>query len=286
VSWSTSVEESVRESGRGVSGYTRVNCPACPDRVGKVDRKRSVSVNLGNGFWRCWRCDARGRLPGDWEDGWEDDEGWEDIESEIEEPSDYTPISDHPKLRPATRFLNRRGVPPELWTQARLGYAREGAHRHRVIMPIWDAGGDWIGWVGRDVTGRRLPPYHTAAGTDRRRVFYNDIALAQTTDVPLLVTEGPIDALRHWPNASAALGKPTPDHVERLRACPRPLIIALDGDAWREGLGIAQSLRIDRPAFALRLPHAEDLDSTDPDLVRAGVRYAVDHGCDVDLTAR
>lgn len=278
---------------RGRSGFARVQCPGCPDRIGKIDYKRSVSVNLENGWWRCWRCDLRGRLPGDWEDEdeWDDGDGWEDVEEEddVEEPSDYLPLagSTSRAVVPAIRFLRKRGVPPEVWGHARLGYARVGDHKHRVIMPIWAPDGRSLGWVGRHVAGG-WPAYYTASGMDRRRLFYNDAALGQGNG-PLLVTEGPLDALRHWPTAIAALGKPTDDHFARLleflRTTDRPVVTALDGDAWEEGLGLAVALRVHSPnAFALRLPHAEDLDTTDPELVRAGVAYALEHRCDVDLT--
>lgn len=285
MSWRDEVNTAVEGETAGRSGYTRVNCPACDDRVGKRDRKSSVSVNLRDGWWRCWRCDWRGRLNGYDDDDIEDDEGWEDVEEvEIERPSEYWELSKPSYFLEAPRkYLRSRDVHENLWTQARLGYAMRGKHSGRIIMPIWGDDGHWLGWVGRHI-GKSTIPYWTAKGMDRRSLFYNNIALGRTTEVPLVVTEGPFDALRHWPDAVAALGKPTEDHIAVLRQCKRPIVIALDGDAWSEGLGVAQILRtFGRKAYALALPPVEDLDSTDPNLVRYGIRYTMENETDADL---
>lgn len=287
MSWRDDIHEAVDGVSRR-TGYTRTNCPACDERVGKTDRKSSVSINLSNGWWRCWRCDWRGRLR-DYDDADIDfddpSDGWEDVaeEREIEKPSEYFPLPGIYLLEAARKYLRSRSIHENLWTQARLGYAMRGTHRNRIIMPIWRYDGHWIGWVGRHI-GRTPINYWTAKGMDRRSVFYNDIALSEVTDTPLIVTEGPMDALRHWPDAVAALGKPTGDHIDRLCACKRPIVIALDGDSWREGLAIAQRLRHkDRRAYAIALPATEDLDSTDPNLVRYGVRRSIERNEDTDL---
>ncbi len=289
MSWRDEINDAIAGATGGHSGYYRVNCPACDERVGKPDYKASVSVNLNNGWWRCWRCDWRGRLEkfDDDDTDWDDD-GWEDVEEEpeieIEKPSEYYELPGTAYvLRPPRQYLQMREVPEVIWKQARLGYAMNGKHRHRIIMPIWRGDGTWVGWVGRHI-GKSPIKYWTAKGMDRRSLFYNDIALGRAGDIPLLVSEGPLDALRHWPDSVSCLGKPTPDHIDRLRKCERPVIMALDGDAWSECYAIAQVLRRrGKQAFALRLPAGEDLDTTDPQLVRSGIRFAMENETDVEL---
>lgn len=280
------VEAAVEGMRGGESGYVRVSCPACPDRVGKIDLKRSVSVNLRRGWYKCWRCDWRGRLPGFDDDFFDEDDGWEDVEIEIEMPSDYHKLPGVAfALLSAREYLAKRNLSPEVIEGAELGYAVKGKSAGRIIMPIHGPDGAWLGWVGRAVRKGMRPVYWTAAGMDRRTTFYNDLALDAPADAPpLIVTEGPFDALRWWPDAVACLGKPTPEHMIRLRACKRRLIIALDGDAWQESIGIARVLRMQgREAYALALPRGEDLDTTDTTLVREGIAYALKNKTDTDL---
>jgi len=285
MSYRFEIAEAVRGLTAGASGHVRVGCPACIDRVGRADRKRSCSVNTRNGWWRCFRCDFRGRLPGfDDADGFEDDsEGWEDVPTEVEEPSDFHALPGMARSLEAPRkYLRERGISFEAVKGAGLGYAIRGKHRGRIIMPIDSPSGTRLGWVGRTILERGRK-YHTAEGMNRRVTFYNDAALS-TGSSPLVVTEGPFDALRHWPTAVACLGKPTPDHIGRLRVLDRPVVIALDGDAWREGLSVARSLRLSGVrAYALALPPCEDLGSTEPEKIAEAVAWAVDHESDTDL---
>ena len=286
------IEAAVEGMRGGESGYVRVTCPACPERVGKIDLKRSVSVNLRRGWYRCWRCDWRGRLPGfdDLDTYGDDDDGWEDIEEiEVEKPSDFHPLPGRAFALAAARdYLDRRKIPRETIEGAGLGYALKGKSAGRIIMPIMGREfGIWLGWVGRGIRPEIRPAYWTASGMDRRRTLYNDLALDGPADgPPLIVTEGPFDALRWWPDAVACLGKPTPEHLIRLGSCGRRMIIALDGDAWRESLGVAKLLRMKgREAYALALPRGEDLDTTDTTLVREGIAFALREKTDADLRA-
>jgi len=276
------IQERIEGESPNSAGYYHIHCPDCQTAR---ERKPKMYVSTHSGWWKCWRCGVTGRLPGDWEEV--DDDGWEDVPEErppIEEPSEYHALpGTHRLLEPARAYLRGRGVPDHVVAEARLGYARKGDHAQRVIMPIPGPDGEWLGWVGAAIRRPHPVPYWTAGNMDRESTFYNDCALARVTEEPLLVTEGPFDALRHWPNAVACLGKPTPSQIKRLRRAQRPLIIALDGDSWREGVGVAESLRVDgRRAYAVVLPRGQDLDDTDPELVRAAVAMAVEHATDID----
>jgi DNA primase len=73
-------------------------------------------------------------------------------------------------------------------------------------------------------------------------VLYNAQALSLETDVPVLVVEGTLDALAHWPDSVALLGKHGKAQVEWLLASRRPVCVVLDGDAWSEGEMLALRL--------------------------------------------
>jgi len=283
-SWSEQIREQV--GGGRAGGYRRVDCPACASKLGKPDRKRSCSVNTGNGWWRCWRCDTRGRLPGDWGDADETDDGWEDVQK-IEEPSDYVALDPSRLDRsavPGAWYLRSRGVSSDVWVPARLGYARTGEHAGRVIFPVWGSRGENLGWVGRSIgdAGRR---YHTASGMDRRSRFYGD-HLIDSAGTPLVVVEGVFDALALWPNAVACLGKPTPAHVGRLSLVNhRPVVVVLDGDAWREGVALAERLRFDGVrAFGVKLPPGSDPASLSRSVLDAAISACTESFMDVEVS--
>ena len=283
MSWRTEVEEAVREEVQGRSdGYHRITCPACMERKGSPDRKRSLSVNLENGWWKCWRCDLRGRLSGS-EDGevWEDDDGWEDVEPEVEAPSDFASLRSSYAAWGAVEYLQRRGVPPTTWEAAGLGYARTGKHGGRIIMPTSPTAGPSAGWVGRAIGRKAWPPYYAAQGL-RREAFY--LGEAPGRGERLYVVEGPMDALALWPHALACLGKPTIAQRNRIATWKGEVVVVLDGDAWRESRARAQSLRVDGvPAYSVLLPCGRDPGDTSPhDIFRAG-DFAQRQRLDVDL---
>ena len=281
--WREQLAESAQGS-LGSGGFSRHNCPACLTRHHKEDTEQCISLNNTNGFFKCWRCGWKGRI------GEHDDHDFEDVDDrpeDLETPSDYIPLAGGSMLtRPARQWLHKRGVIDSAMRGACLGYAYKGEHRGRVIMPIWDSEGTWIGWVGRSIIKGEPRPYHSARGMPRARLFYADQAAtnAPPDPGPLIVTEGPMDALAHWPRAAACLGKPTADQVERLRGITRPGVVALDGDAWREGLALARSLRAaGRLWWSIALPPREDLGSLPHKSVSDAVRYAVENQTDVQL---
>jgi hypothetical protein len=267
--------------------YTRVYCPACPTKVGKVDRSKACSVSNTTGWWLCHRCGYRGRLDG-YDD--QDDLGLADAQPvDLEQPSDYVEVTPAraASLAAAVRFLHSRRVHPSKWSACRIGYARTGIHAGRVVLPLVQED-DWrqVGWVGRLVyKGKPWEhTYHTAGGVKRDRAFWNLDALTAPDPRPLIVTEGPLDALRLFPHAVACLGKPTRDQLATLARCQRPLVFALDADAWQTGYADVLQLRAaGRPAWCLALPTGFDPDTYPPQTLLDAAKYAVAHTTDLDL---
>lgn len=283
--WRAQVAAAAAERSETASGYVRVNCPACIERAGKFDRDRSLSVNMGNGWWLCHRCEYRGRL-----DGFEDIGARFDEDAEppdIEQPSDYQPITRSlaALTRLPHRYLRARGVPATVVREALLGYAMRGDHRGRIIMPVV-AADDWrsVGWVGRDVTGKQRR-YHVSGGIDNRATFYNDDQVGAGEFAPLLVMEGPFDVLAHWPHAVGCMGKPREGHLGRLGQIKhRPVVLLLDGDAWRESLGWAQVLRVGGVrAYTVRLPPRVDAAELPRKVVDQAVAYCLREETDTEL---
>lgn len=247
------------------SGWIRADCPFCVTDAGKEDTTASLGVNADSGWFRCWRCGAEGRLS-----------GFEGVPQEQEEPGERPPLAlprgfvtadrawDAVLADDAVEYLLRRGVGREQAAQIGIGFCFSGFYEKRIVVPIYDAQGELANWAARTWDSAERMRYRYPPGG--RRVLFNGEALAVETDVPVLVVEGVFDAFPYWPNVVACCGKPTEQHIEELKKAHRPIVVTLDGDAWRECEALWMLLLCHgKDARWLRLPAGEDPASVDAD---------------------
>ncbi len=245
----------------------RANCPFCELAVQKTDRKQCLQLHLETGFWKCYRCDTRGKL--------------EELPFDITTTGSVKPKTDEPVkvllpqgfiplwkpegqksllAAPARKYLEGRGIDRETLEFARIGACVRGRFAGRVVVPIYKAG-KLAGYVGRSLSKRADKKYLYTEGFQRAEVLYNEDALYVTTDVPVLVVEGVFDTFPFYPDAVALLGKPSGQQVEMLCNARRPIAIVLDGDAWREAAALAMALRLEgKNAIDVKLPPGVDPD--------------------------
>lgn len=283
----------------------RAVCPFCILRKGTPDKRWSWGHHPESGKWHCFRCGAwgtfgEGRGGKDYKPPKIDDvlppEALLDCERM---PETFALLRDHEAdeddvwgsvtdpFAPVRDFLSRRGVAPETIERVGIGAVLNGCQRQdpsctngdpclscrfrkRVIVPIRDATDDHlIGYVGRLWKNGWLN-YLYPPGMPRGQALFNHAAVHVETSTPLLVVEGVFDALPYWPHAVACLGKPTEDQIESIAQAARPVVMALDGDAWRESRAWAMLLaryKHPHPNFRVgfvKLPPTEDPNSVDP----------------------
>jgi hypothetical protein len=256
-------------AGRRVNGQGKVrgNCPFCETVVGKTDRRQCLAVNMSSGYWKCFRCETWGKL----------DEIPHDIatltkkatETRLEPtnlPKGFIPLWTDDSLtsialEPARKYLYKiRGVPFEIAKSANIGACLTGEFRGRVVIPIYKSGA-LAGYVGRIWRRKGDFTYRYNTGFERAVTIYNEEAIYKKTTKPLIVVEGVFDTYPFWPHGCALLGKTSPQQFDMLCGARRPVCIAFDGDAWREGEALAMALtRYGTPAFSLRLPPTVDPD--------------------------
>lgn len=270
------IAEAVRGRAPGASGWIRFHCPLCEMKLGKTDKKLSGGLNARSFVYRCFKCDASGRLMNP-----PDEYDLADEEEEVEEPNyvdppeGFEPLSSHEGQRSivfaaARKYVQKkRGISAELTAIAGIGACLEGKFGGRVIVPVRDNNkGAWQWFVGRTWADSWRRPYLYPAGT-RHNVLYNQCALSVETDEPVLVVEGVFDALSYWPHAVATLGKTTDALLDVLMTAKRPVVLVPDGDAWVEGLGAAMRMRLNgRRAGCLKLPPRVDPDELPRTLLR------------------
>lgn len=244
----------------GQTGWLRVVCPNCLAVDGK--RRDNLAVNLETGYYQCWRCDARGSLRSSGPSAFDRSRthARTDLPPEVPLPEGFTPIHDlvGNVAKLARAFLSRRGVSDEAVRAVGLGVV-VGRRKYggRIIVPV-TIGGRVCGFTARlfvdaDDAPRRpldgwrdeaarvvrgeataVPKYLYPRGMSRLAMLNRD-ALELVTKRPVALVEGSFDYLPHWPDAVAFLGKPTEEQLEFVAArARRPVVFALDGDAWRE----------------------------------------------------
>ncbi len=270
----------VATAGRrpGKHGWIRVNCPLCASVVGKSDKRASLGVFPSSGYYHCFRCYSA---------GWTGERTGEEFAPpkevvELAPPDGFVPLWVEPgrsaeALAPARRYLEARGIGFTTWQAASIGACLTGSAKKRIVVPLFDADSSgWFGWIGRDWTGNSWLRYLYPEGMIKSALLYHAGLLQQPGDAPLLVVEGVFDALPYYGNAVATLGKPGADQVDLLASSRRPLVIALDGDAWEESYALARRLNLRgvRAGF-VRLPAGEDPGSVEPSWLLSEANRAI-----------
>lgn len=217
------------------AGYVHVRCPFC------YSHRKSLYYRPDSGWFACWRCETKA-----WSRGKPD--GPTSYEEDLRPPPGYIPMPaefellEHDplplRLHPYVRYLLGRGLEVDTILDVGIGACLSGELSGFVVVPV-DVGGLQVGWVARHIVHKK---YMTPPAFPRDRVLLNQDVLAEVTDEPIAVVEGPFDALRHWPRAVACFGQPTEEHFQVLLGAQRPLCMMLDADRRDHNRSWAQRL--------------------------------------------
>lgn len=258
---------------RRVGYRARVLCPNCvSSKTNRPDH--SMSVSLEEGWFYCQRCAVKGKL-------------WESVTGTIRamtppEPQRFTQsygvslsvIGDGSvfgeKLRAFVSWRQCEYIvhAPDVECDSCNSF-RSSTYPFDVRLIVKMRRVDSLNEVTgaqhidcyEQATGRWITEKRTVAGSDRAGSFYNAAAVVRPSRRPLLVVEGFFDAVAHLPDAAAVMGLPSNTHLDLLAFAPRPVVFALDGDAWERGWAYAQYLQhMGQTAASIRLPPKRDPD--------------------------
>lgn len=265
-------------TGFGGGEWQRVNCPACPDRTGRADLHKSMSVSA-RGYFFCHRCHAKGWIK-DPESTPAPVEPQPAPEFELPGVPLYT---SRPGVHAAAKkyLLDRLGkYAGPVCKAANLHVCYEGRFRNRIIVPYY-RGGKLVGYQGRDFTGTAMAKYINAKGMARE--FWNHDRIAQSDWI--LLVEGVFDAFRWWPNVVACGGKPTTEQIGILLQAKCKVIICLDLDASQDNnpnVAVSNALvleryfrRYGRPYARITLPIGHDPGSVPEQWMHTELRKAL-----------
>lgn len=240
------------QSATGYGRHLRAVCPFC-NMQGHGTKKKNLTFDKGTGKFFCFRCHNSGKM-----EGYAIQEEYLALHQELVEfspPHDWAELygfSCSHTARAKRYALEKRKLQAIHIAEAKLGTVVTNSRpprgeqdwRNRLIVPITSSTNEWLGYVGRDITGKSDLPYMYVRGMQRGKILYNQKALYEDTEEPIFVVEGTLDAVYLWPNAVALLGMWTDDQIDLLLETKRPIVVLLDGDAWKKGEALSDILKM------------------------------------------
>lgn len=248
----------------GASEWTRIVCPRCEE---EGYSRRDMAVALASGYFECHRCHYLGYFEPSEEHAVKAAEAtifevagrkskhktkFSDDDRVSLPPQSYDLADDVFRQsvtgRTVTAWLRSRNVSVKKAVRAGLHYctAERSPFNGRVLFPVWSEDGDLDGFVGRALDGRREPKYLNSKAFPRDRIVYGLDAIDRGAEM-IALAEGPLDVAPSWGFAAGFLGKPVESQIEILLAWAGrrrlKIGVALDPDAWREGLYLTGLLR-------------------------------------------
>lgn len=235
-------------------------CPKCSHH------KRKLSVNLNKNKFHCWICEYRGdifRLVSQYGTGtqkadWKAlsnipdynladvDENLfaqvdeEAVEVDLDLPEEFVSLvrSETREARAALNYLRSRGVTRSDIFKWKLGYARSGEYRNRIIFPSFGELGNLNYYVGRsyadDPMKYKNPPVS-------KNIIFNEMNVDWSE--PIVLVEGVFDAMR-TENAIPVLGSSLDQHSRLFQMIAKHetnVYVALDPDAERKAVKIIRA---------------------------------------------
>jgi hypothetical protein len=197
----------LRPAGAGRERRFCCPLPACRDKP-RDRAHQSLCVNVETGLYLCNRCQARGKLTERWERRSVQQIRWAQARARFALPPERQPgtAASAPLLpvqlarcrpvagTPGEGYLFERGIGREIATAAGVLYTRDCYGRPGVVFPMRDHAGELVAVNVRHTDGRADPKTHSL-GDRSLGVFATPGALAVARRVPLVVVEGPMDAL-------------------------------------------------------------------------------------------
>lgn len=133
-------------------------------------------------------------------------------------------------------YLRARGVTMEDITRMKIGYVEDGEYKNRVVFPSFDETGELNFFVGRGIYDTMRKYKH---GNFDKDIIFNDYLIDWRK--PVVITEGPFDALKAGDNAIPLQGTIlTPDLklYQKIVLSGVGVYFALDKDVFKKQLQI------------------------------------------------
>ena len=254
-----SLVNSVLGIGKRTSkGNHSYNCPFCNHHKPKLEVNFTDNKN-GDNPWHCWACDKKGRklrslfkqievsseyfsqLKKLVKSGYE----VEEVKTEekiLELPKEYKNIIGSKNIisKHASAYLKRRNISEDDILKYNIGYCEYGPYADRVVIPSYDSKGKLNYFTSRTFKEDTFQTYKNP-DTSRNIIPFE---MFINWDLPIILCEGPFDAIAIKRNAIPLLGKNIQSNLMKklVSSKVKKIYIALDTDAFNQALKFCEEL--------------------------------------------
>jgi hypothetical protein len=245
-----------KSTARGNYAY---HCPLCHHTKPKLEINMSENPK-GENPWHCWVCDKKGKKlyqlfksievpPNVMSElrtivKYVGPETKFQVEEKLALPKEFQLLDNiHPSnitARHAAAYLKSRGITEDDILKYGIGYCEGGRYANMVIIPSYDAKGILNYFTGRSFQKEPSVKY-------RNPSISRDIVpfeLFINWDLPLILCEGPFDAISIKRNVIPLLGKNIQSNLMKkiVMSSVEKIYIALDRDAQKQALNFCEKL--------------------------------------------
>ena len=235
------------------------HCPLCNHHKPKLE------VNLtenreGKNPWHCWACDARGTTLYNLfkQIKTSPDKFIElgslvktsksiketQVASTVVLPNEYIALynvdNSDIMARHALAYLKRRHISKYDIIKYNIGYCKEGLYKNMIVIPTYDADGRLNYFTARSFEKEPYVKYRNPSAS--RDIIPNEHLI--NWNIPIVLCEGPFDAIAIKRNAIPLLGKNIQNSLMKkiVTSVVDKIYIALDRDAIKQALKFCERL--------------------------------------------
>jgi hypothetical protein len=245
-----------KQTARGNYAY---HCPLCKHHKPKLEINMSEN-SKGENPWHCWVCDKKGKKlyqlfkavevpPETMAElkaivkyvGPETDI---QVETKVTLPKEFKPLTNIQKSnimgRHALAYIKSRGITEEDILKYGIGYCETGRYANMVIIPSYDAKGNLNYFTGRSFEKEPSVKYRNPSVS--RDIIPFELFI--NWELPLILCEGPFDAISIKRNVIPLLGKNIQSNLMKkiVMSSVEKIYIALDKDAQKQALDFCEKL--------------------------------------------
>jgi len=245
-----------KQTARGNYAY---HCPLCKHHKPKLEVNMSEN-SKGENPWHCWVCDKKGKKlyqlfkavevpPETMAElkaivkyvGPETDV---QVETKVTLPKEFKPLINIQKSnimgRHALAYIKSRGITEEDILKYGIGYCETGRYANMVIIPSFDERGNINYFTGRSFEKEPSVKYRNPSVS--RDIIPFELFI--NWELPLILCEGPFDAISIKRNVIPLLGKNIQTKLMKkiVMSSVEKIYIALDKDAQKQALDFCEKL--------------------------------------------
>jgi hypothetical protein len=245
-----------KQTARGNYAY---HCPLCKHHKPKLEVNMSEN-SKGENPWHCWVCDKKGKKlyqlfraievsPETMTElkaivkyvGPKTDV---QVETKVTLPKEFKPLTNIQKSnimgRHALAYIKSRGITEEDILKYGIGYCETGRYANMVIIPSYDERGNINYFTGRSFEKEPSVKYRNPSVS--RDIIPFELFI--NWELPLILCEGPFDAIAIKRNVIPLLGKNIQTKLMKkiVMSSVEKIYIALDRDAQKQALNFCERL--------------------------------------------